>query len=98
MLQPLSRQLGVVEVAIAIGNLLIERSRHKRLVVFLSQTGAPIESRGSFRARGIKGNLFFESLLGFGVAPLPQGEPGCFPVDIRTPRTVGKALLRLAEG
>ena len=42
MLHPLASQFGVIEVAIAIRELLIKGAGHEGLVIFLGQTSAPI--------------------------------------------------------
>src|SRR5579863_739725 len=97
MLYSLPRELGIIKVAIAIRELLVKRARHGDLIVFLSQTGAPIKSSGSFRARRIKRDLLFEGFLGVLVAPLPQGKPRGFPVHVGSAGAIGKALLRFTE-
>src|SRR5208282_6897944 len=96
-LQPLPGQFRVIEVAIAVRKLLIERARHRELIVFFSQTGAPIEGRRSFSARGIERDLFFEGFLGILVAALPQGEPRGLPMHVGSSGTIRKALLRLTK-
>src|SRR5271157_5370202 len=97
MLQSLPSKLSVIEIAIAVRELLIKLASHQRLVVFLSQAGAPVQSCRGFGARGIERNLFFESLLSVGIASLAQGEPGCFPVCVGSARAVRETLLGFAK-
>ena len=95
--QPVPAQLGVVIIPVAVRQLLVIGARHRRLIVFFGQPRPPIQRGGRFIAGGIEGDLLFELLLGFVVAPLAQRQPSRLPVRIRGARAIRKTLLQFAE-
>src|SRR5580704_9511143 len=97
MFHSLSSEFGIVKIAIPIGELLMESSRHGRLIVFFGEPRSPVEGRWSFRSGRIQCDLLLECFLGLIVASLPQGEPRGFPVNIGSASAIRKTLLRFAE-
>src|ERR1700736_6044378 len=96
-LQTFPAQLGIVIISKAVRQFLVVSARGAGLIIFFGEPGPPIESRRGLVARGIHPDLFVKLFFGFLVSSKAQGEPGCFPMSIRSTRARGKALLQLAK-
>src|SRR5271165_2468177 len=95
--QALPAELGIVVVAKAVGEFLVERPRHRRVALFFGETRTPVERGGNFRGIGIERDLIFETLPGLLRAALPESEPGRLPVGNGSVHATRETLLQFAE-
>ena len=59
----LAAQFGVVEIAEAVREFLVEGARFRGLAIFFGEAGAPVECGRDFAGGGIQRDLLFEILL-----------------------------------
>jgi hypothetical protein len=76
--QALPAELRVVVVVEAVGELLIERPRHRRVAFFFGETRTPVERGGNFRGIGIERDLIFETLRASSVRPCRKASHAAF--------------------